>query len=743
MKQTIITAIASTLLLTGCLQQPILIDDFESGTFDKWIVEGDAFGTAPAEGTLPSQQEVSGYEGRFLANSFNGGDNTTGSLTSEEFTIERNYINFLAGGGMHQDTYIALIIEDSLVFASQALSESEQLQWLSWDVKKLLGKKARIKIVDNHKSGWGHILIDRIEMNNSAKSDFILNYELTFDVTQPYLLIPIEDKAQECRFVVKRDGKKVGEEITIRLAAAKIDYWVPIYVGDYIGKSISWEFNYIKKNDIGYSQIKQADSFEYDYNETYRPLYHFTPEYGWMNDPNGMVYLNGEYHLFYQHNPYGSMWGNMHWGHAVSKDLITWEYHPNAIAPDHNGAIFSGSAVIDEQNTAGFGKNALVAIFTSAGNRQTQSLAYSMDNGRTFTMYENNPVLSDSTIIDFRDPKVFWHAKTSRWIMSLATSQTISFYASDNLKEWKKLSEFGEGIGAHGGVWECPDLFELTTPDGKNKWVLLVSINPGGPNGGSATQYFIGDFDGKEFKADPLPYPLWIDHGRDNYAGVTWNNIPQEDGRRLFIGWMSNWDYANDVPSTHFRSASTFPRELFIKSNGNHLMLASKPVREIEKLRQKSQQHLDLQIDKNEKTIDKLLNENSGAFELTMTIQPNTSDTFGFGFINTKGEHLCFTFDLALNKLLMIDRKEAGNSSFNDKFATEIEAPLVKKEEYHVRLLVDKASVELFINDGEIVSTNLIFPREIFNTMNFFTTKGTWTAKNIQVFPLKSTMKRQ
>lgn len=736
-------AIASTLLFAGCSEQSILIDDFESGTFDKWLVEGDAFGSAPAKGTLPNQQEVSGYEGRFLANSFNGGDNTVGSLTSEEFIIERDYINFLIGGGMHQDTYIALMIENKIVYASQAINEGEQLQWLSWDVKELKDKKARIKIVDKQKGGWGHILIDRIEMNNTSKSNFVLNYEITFDITQPYLLIPIEDKAPESRFVIKRNGKEIGEEIAVRIAGTKTDYWVPIYVEDYKGESISLTFNYIKKNDSGYKQINQADKFEYDYDESYRPLYHFTPAYGWMNDPNGMIYLNGEYHLFYQHNPYGSMWGNMHWGHAVSNDLVTWKHLPVAIAPDHNGAIFSGSAVIDEKNTSGFGKNALVAIFTSAGDRQTQSLAYSTDNGRTFTMYENNPVLSDSTIIDFRDPKVFWHDASAQWIMSLATSQTISFYASDNLKEWKKLSEFGEGIGAHEGVWECPDLFEMATPDGKSKWVLLVSINPGGPNGGSATQYFIGDFDGKEFSADPLPYPLWIDHGRDNYAGVTWNNIPQEDGRRLFIGWMSNWDYANDVPSVHFRSASTFPRELYLKSNGNHLIVASKPVREIENLRLKPQQHLDQQINKNEKTIDKLLNENPGAFELTMTIQPNTSDTFGFGFINTKGEHLSFTFDLALNKLLMIDRKEAGNSSFNDKFATEIEAPLVRKDEYHVRLLVDKASVELFIDDGEIVSTNLIFPCEIFNTMTFFTPKGIWTAKDIQVYPLKSAMKRQ
>ena len=288
----------------------------------------------------------------------------------------------------------------------------------------------------------------------------------------------------------------------------------------------------------------------------WRQRYHFTPPVSWMNDPNGMVFYDGEYHLFYQHNPLGAEWGNMSWGHAISTDLMHWKQLNVALMPDHLGDIFSGCAVIDKNNTAGFGKDAMVAIYTSAGKVQSQSIAYSTDKGRTFTKYSANPVITNPGIADFRDPKVFWHNESNQWIMSLATKQTITFYGSANLKSWTRLSEFGDGIGSHGGVWECPDLVPLDY-NGKTKWVLVVSINPGGPNGGSATQYFIGDFDGKTFRADALPYPLWMDYGRDNYAGVTWSNIPENDGRKIFMGWMSNWDYANNVPRLAASSPSS------------------------------------------------------------------------------------------------------------------------------------------------------------------------------------------
>ena len=447
-----------------------------------------------------------------------------------------------------------------------------------------------------------------------------------------------------------------------------------------------------------------------------------------------MVYADGTYHLFYQYNPYGARWGNMHWGHAISKDLVNWQYQPTAIAPDKLGAIFSGSAVIDHDNTAGFGKGAMIAIFTSAGDRQTQSIAYSLDGGKTFTKYEGNPVLTDANIIDFRDPKVFWHAPSKQWVMSLATTQTITFYGSKNLKEWTRLSEFGEGLGGHGGVWECPDLFPLTY-EGKTKWVLFVSINPGGPNGGSATQYFIGNFDGKTFTPDTMDYPLWLDYGRDNYAGVTWSNVPTADGRRLFIGWMSNWDYANEIPTENFRSAMTVARTLRLAHNGEHLVVASEPVKELESLRREPLSLAD-KTTSDTVTFENFLPNNQGAYELTFTVTPNDTDSFSFALENAKGETIKYLFDCA-NKTLSVDRSKSS-VAFNANFAeTPIKAPLTAKKSYTVRLLVDKASTELFVNNGEVVQTNTVFPTEVYNTLRFKTEKGTLNLNDITVYKLK------
>ena len=557
-------------------------------------------------------------------------------------------------------------------------------------------------------------------------------YMYTIEVQQKYLLLPIENEATEVKMQLLVENTPIGEPINIRIAQNQIDYWIPIEIEAYKGKKLTLSFNEAQNARMGFSKIKQSANYNFAYQEKYRPQYHFSPQYGWTNDPNGMVYHNGEYHLFFQYNPYGFKWGNMHWGHAVSKDLVQWEELPYALAPDKLGAIYSGCVVIDKDNTAGFGKDAMVAIFTSAGEQQVQSLAYSLDNGRSFTKYEGNPVLSHPTIVDFRDPKVFWYAPTQQWIMSLATSQSITFYSSKNLKEWTQLSEFGEGIGNHDGVWECPDLFPLTY-EGQTKWVLFVSINPGSPNGGSATQYFIGNFDGETFSPDPLPYPLWIDYGRDNYAGVTWNNVPAEDGRRLFIGWMSNWDYSNEVPTTNFRNAMTLARTLSLAHNGEHLVVASKPVKEIERLRNET-------ISLPNKTattttFKQLLNNNDGAYELTFSITPNGSDNFSFSLLNNKGEELTYIFDIA-NKTLLTNRAKSS-VAFNANFAAMlIKAPLTAKKSYTIRLLVDKASTELFVNDGEVVQTNTIFPTEAYNALRFKTDKGTLSIKDVTIYKL-------
>jgi fructan beta-fructosidase len=560
------------------------------------------------------------------------------------------------------------------------------------------------------------------------------NLSVNYQIQSSYILIPIEEKAAEVRTTVNFNGDKVNPVYYLRLAHTKIDYWVKLDVKNYKNKTVSLTFEGVENTLLGIENIKQSDKFEFEYNEKYRPQFHFSPEYGWMNDPNGMVYFEGEYHLFYQYNPYGTMWGNMHWGHAVSTDLTSWTYLPTALAPDSLGDIFSGSAVIDVNNTAGFGKNAMIAIYTSNGKTQQQSIAYSTDKGRTFTKYAKNPVLHNPGITDFRDPKVSWNEAANQWVMALATKQTVTFFGSPNLKDWTKLSEFGEGIGSHAAVWECPDLFPMTY-QGKTKWVLIVSLNPGGPNGGSVTQYFIGDFNGKTFKPDALPYPLWLDYGRDNYAGVTFSNIPKTDGRRIFLGWMSNWDYANQVPTKNFRGANTVPRELTITNNGKHLILSSYPVRELTNLKGKVIVKSNLLVEK-ETTITELLKNNEGSYEIEMTIKPENAGVFGFSLNNSKNETLKFNFDNTTG-FLSIDRKKSGLIDFNDRFAMGMNAPLIKRDVYRIRLLVDKASAEIFVNEGEITMTTLFFPTETMNQLKFYSNDGKFSVENIKINNIK------
>ena len=355
------------------------------------------------------------------------------------------------------------------------------------------------------------------------------------NTNQKYLLLPVEDASPDVRISMIVNNKEV-KNFDVRLAIHKVDYFVPVDLSDFSGKTVSFKFkmnsndpirvNLSPDNTACCKEMKLSDTFDTTNREKFRPTYHFSPLYGWMNDPNGMVYKDGEYHLFYQYNPYGSKWGNMNWGHAISKDLVNWEHRTVAIAPDALGTIFSGSAVVDHNNTAGFGAGAIIAIYTQNSDRQVQSIAYSTDNGRTFTKYENNPVLV-SEARDFRDPKVFWYEATKRWIMVLAVGQEMQIFSSPNLKDWTYESSFGEGQGAHGGVWECPDLFELPV-EGTNekKWVLLCNLNPGGPFGGSATQYFVGTFNGKEFVNESPSKTKWMDWGKDHYATVTWSDAP-------------------------------------------------------------------------------------------------------------------------------------------------------------------------------------------------------------------------
>lgn len=410
---------------------------------------------------------------------------------------------------------------------------------------------------------------------------------------QKYLLLPVEEAAPEATVNVLVNNK-ADQSFQVRLAVNRIDYLVPFALEQYKGKTVTFDIHTGNSRtnvrdamaDACWNDLKLSDTFDDANREAFRPFYHHTPVYGWMNDPNGMFYKDGEYHLYYQYNPYGSMWGNMNWGHSSSKDLISWQHHPVAIQPNGLGAVFSGSSVVDKDNTAGFGKDAIIAIYTSAGASQIQSLAYSLDNGMTFHVYENNPIIAADK--ECRDPNMFWHEKSGKWILVLAAAleKEMWIYSSPDLKNWTKESSFGHGYGAQEGVWECPDLMELPVRGtDRTKWVLICNINPGGPFGGSAAQYFVGDFDAKTFTCDTKPeVTKWMDYGKDHYAAVSWSNTPEK--RHTVIAWMSNWQYANNVPTKQFRSANTLPRdiELYEGSDGE-LYLAATPAPEVNALR--------------------------------------------------------------------------------------------------------------------------------------------------------------
>ena len=559
------------------------------------------------------------------------------------------------------------------------------------------------------------------------------------NTNQRYLLLPVEEVMPDVRVSMIVNNKEVNVA-DVRLAVNRVDYFVPLDLSAYAGKNILLKFK-LGSNDpirgklsaVCCKEMKLSDTFDTGNREKFRPTYHFSPLYGWMNDPNGMVYKDGEYHLFYQYNPYGSKWGNMSWGHAISQDLVKWKHLPVAIAPDALGTIFSGSAVVDFDNTAGFGAGAIIAIYTQNSDRQVQSIAYSTDNGRTFTKYENNPVLT-SEARDFRDPKVFWYESTKRWIMVLAVGQEMQIFSSPNLKDWTFESRFGEGQGAHGGVWECPDLFELPV-EGTNdkKWVLLCNLNPGGPFGGSATQYFVGSFNGKEFVNESPSKTKWMDWGKDHYATVTWSDAP--DNRRIAIAWMSNWQYANDVPTSQYRSPNSVPRDLSLFTVDGETYLQSAPSPELLALRDASKKR-SFKVN-GTRTIKEMIPGNDGAYEIELTIENQHADVIGFRLYNDKGEEVDMQYDMKEKKFSM-DRRKSGEVSFNENFPmltwTAIESG---KDELKLRLFVDKSSVEAFGDGGRFVMTNQVFPSEPYTHIDFYSKGGAYKVDSFVIYKLK------
>lgn len=476
------------------------------------------------------------------------------------------------------------------------------------------------------------------------------------------------------------------------------------------------------------------------YHEQYRLQTHFSPQAKWMNDPNGLVFYKGTYHLFFQHYPKATVWGPMHWGHAVSKDLIHWKQLPIALYPDKLGYIFSGSVVIDEKNTSGFGTKAnppMVAIFThhdpkgekiGAINFQNESLAYSIDEGRTWTKYKSNPVLKNPGIKDFRDPKVFWYQPGNKWMMSLATKDRITFYSSPNLKNWKKESEFGQLLGAHGGVWECPDLIQLKA-GGKNYWVLLVSINPGGVNGGSATQYFVGQFDGHTFTPNSSKIK-WIDYGPDNYAGVTFGNT---GSRKVFLGWMGNWLYANEVPTVKWRNAMTIPRELSLNSVAGDIYLASKPVKEMKEIALKIIK-VDAPLIANGNNIFSVIKQNLTQYKLKFSTDQITN--YSIVLSNEADEKLIIGFDKNNNRYF-INRTKAGQNDFSKLFTGVAYAPrIADTQASNLELIIDRSSVELFADGGLSNLTSVFFPKKPYTSLSILS--NGMVIKNVEITPLKS-----
>ncbi len=514
-----------------------------------------------------------------------------------------------------------------------------------------------------------------------------------------YLLLPVQEKAEMCNIKVVKNNSQV-KALNVRLASNHIDYYVPLDLkqfGEDAKLALDIHVNGTYRNDgelsgfTCWKKMQFSDTFDTANREKYRPVYHHTPAWGWMNDPNGMFYKDGVWHLYFQYNPYGSQWENMTWGHSTSTDLIHWTFQGAPIEADAWGTIFSGSAVVDHNNTAGFGKGAVVAMYTSAGENQTQSIAYSNDNGQTFTKYDGNPVLTSNTP-DYRDPHVFWNEDIKRWNMIMAEGQHMDIYSSADLKEWKLESQFGAEYGNHGGVWECPDLMKMKVRGtDQYKWMLLCNINPGGPFGGSATQYFVGQFDGHKFTCESAPeVTKWMDYGKDHYATVTFDNAP--DGRRVAMAWMSNWQYANQVPTMQYRSANSVPRDLDLYEYQGQTYCGVTPSPELAAARPKK--------------ATKTLTE---ACEMVVTLKGNATITLA----NDKGEQVVMTYD-EKSRTFAMDRTKSGQKEFSDDFAALTVAPVHGKMS-QLRLFIDRSSIEAFDADGKMAMTNLVFPTKPYN----------------------------
>ena len=700
------------------VEPDLLIADFEWETWEGsgWTVVGEAFGPGPARGTLPRQMQVSGYEGQRLVNSFHGGDGPTGTLTSPPFTIERKYVNFLIGGGGYEGQTCMNLLADGVVVRTATGPNtkpggSEALDWHAWDVADLAGQKVVLQIVDDRSGGWGHINVDHIVQSDRKIELVTVGRELT--VNRPYLHLPVKNGAAKRLMRLVMDGATV-RQFEIELADGEPDFWTYTEVDAYEGKTLRIELDRVRADSPALTAVVLGDAWpglEDLYREPLRPQFHFSPARGWTNDPNGMVYYDGEYHLFFQHNPFGTSWGNMTWGHAVSTDMIHWQQLPDAIHMDELGTIFSGSGVVDHKNTTGWqtGEHKpIVAIYTSAGGTSaasrgqpfTQSIAYSTDRGRSFTKYDGNPVLGHVAGRN-RDPKVIWHEATGQWVMVLYLDRPrFAFFGSPDLKTWTKLSEL-EIPDGH----ECPDLFELPVdgnPD-DTRWVVWEA----------AGRYLIGAFDGQAFT--PESEVLHTRFGANDYAAQTFSDIPDKDGRRIQIAWMNGGRY----PGMPFNQQMSVPRVLSLRTTPDGVRLFTEPVDELKVLRGREHRWADVALDEARVTLDGVSGE---LFDIEAVFELGEAETVG---IDVRGHPI--EYSAVTGELSALGRKTP--LSADDGRIT-------------LRILVDRTSLEVFANSGRVQMANCFLPADDQRELAVYARGGKAKAPALAVWELRSIWNR-
>jgi fructan beta-fructosidase len=660
------TILSATLASPGFAAPKIVVADFEKGSYEPWSVTGEAFGPGPAQGALPGQMGVDGFRGKGLVNTFYNGDDTTGTLTSPEFGIERKFIGFLIGGGKNEHGLaLQLLVDGKVVRSATGTNDrpggSEGLQQESWDVSDLAGKKAVLKIVDEAKGGWGHITVDQIVQTDSRPKGMVSGAERSLVANTRYLNIPIKNGAPKRVVTLLVDGKPIVRN-DIELADDTPDWWAPMDVSEWKGKKLTLRVDKLHEDSKALAaidpgdEIRNADNL---YEESLRGQFHFSPKRGWNNDPNGMVYYNGEYHLFFQYNPYGWGWGNMHWGHAVSKDLVHWEELSPKLLPDGMGPMFSGGAVVDWKNTSGFGKDGkppMVLFYTAAGNPTVQGMAYSTD-GRRFTKYERNPILNQITGGN-RDPKVVWHEPTKSWVMvlyvELAGVHTMHFFTSPNLKEWTFSSKID-------GFFECPEFFEapVGVDESDKKWVLL----------GASSDYRIGSFDGKTFTPETPMLPG--QRGKDFYAAQAFTNQP--DGRHVLIGW-----WRTETRGMPFNQSMSIPLDLNLVKTGEGPRMSFTPVKELEVLRAKSHRIESLSLKPGDKNpLDDIRAE---LVEVRAEFEPGGADEVVFNIRDA---------------MVIYDAKKQ-EFSVNGHRAP---APLIDGKQ-RIAIFCDRTGIEAFASDG-------------------------------------------